>query len=60
MYDVPTPTWEVSHTEPVHPDPSVAGRMYEKYIAPCGCKIYADPLSKALVLAHNSAYGCMR
>lgn len=55
-------TYEVSHTEPLHPDPEVASRMREVAIGPCpmGCKIYADPLSAVRVLAHNSNYNCQR
>lgn len=58
--EVPTPTWEESHDKPLHPDPDVASRMYEAYISNCeyGCKIYADPRSKVLILHHNSNYGC--
>lgn len=56
-------TYEVSGNEPLHPDPQIASRMTEAaiYMA-CGygCKIYADPMSKVRVLAHNSAYGCKR
>ncbi len=55
-------TYEVSHTEPLHPDPEVVSRMREVGFGNCpfGCKIYADPRSAVRVLAHNSAYGCSR
>jgi hypothetical protein len=55
-------TYEVSHTEPIHPDPQVACRFREFAIGNCGygCKIYKDPLSEVKVLAHNSNYGCRR
>jgi hypothetical protein len=58
--DIPI-TYEVSHNEPLHPDPNIAGRMYEVGITnrcKFGCKIYADPWSDVRVVAHNSAYGC--
>lgn len=53
-------TYEVSTGSPLHPDPTVASRMREFALSDCGygCKVYADPRSKVLVLAHNSAYGC--
>lgn len=59
---VEAPTWTVSHNEPLHPDPTVVVRMREVAIGPCpmGCKIYADPLSNARVLGHNSNYNCYR
>ena len=59
---IEVPTWTVSHNEPLHPDPTVVARMREVAISACplGCKIYADPLSNARVLAHNSNYGCKR
>lgn len=55
-------TYEVSHNEPLHPDISVAARMYEIGLSTCkfGCKVYADPWSNVRVVAHNSSYGCMR
>lgn len=55
-------TYEVSHNEPMHPDPAIAMRFYEVAISTCeyGCKIYADPKSKVRVLAHNSNYGCRK
>jgi hypothetical protein len=55
-------TYEVSHTEPLHPDPAVVSRMREVAIGACplGCKVYADPRSAVRVLAHNAAYGCRR
>lgn len=54
-------TYEVSHNQPLHPDPQIAGRMYEIGLSnrcDFGCKIYADPWSNVRVLAHNSSYGC--
>lgn len=50
----------VSHNEPLHPDPLIAGRMMEVGLSNCkfGCKIYADPWSDLRVVAHNSSYGC--
>lgn len=54
-------TYEVSHNEPLHPDPDICGRMYEEQVSnTCkyGCKIYKDPFSSVRVLAHNSSYGC--
>lgn len=54
-------TYEVSGTEPLHPDPNVASRMREAEIdntCGFGCKIYADPRSNVRVLAHNRTYGC--
>lgn len=53
-------TYEVSGTEPLHPDPSVAARMREVELSNCefGCKIYADPRSSVRVLAHNRNYNC--
>lgn len=61
MFDTKV-TYEVSHTEPVHPDPTVRSRFIEVAIGKCGfgCKIYADPRSNVKVLAHNSAYGCRK
>lgn len=56
-------TYEVGISEPLHPDPMVASRFVEIGIdnsCGFGCKIYADPMSSVLVLAHNSAYGCRR
>lgn len=55
-------TYVVSHNEPLHPDIHVAARMMEIGLSTCkqGCKIYKDPWSNVTVLAHNSAYGCMR
>jgi hypothetical protein len=55
-------TYVVSHTEALHPDPTVTSRMHEVAISKCefGCKIYADPLSDVRVLAHNSNYGCRK
>lgn len=58
-------TFEVSHDQPVHPDPAVASTFYEVDIAmppDCyhGCKIYGNPKSNERVLAHNSAYGCRK
>lgn len=61
MFDVESITYEVSHNEPVHPDPTICVRFVEVAISnKCGhgCKIYADPKSAVRVLAHNSAYGC--
>jgi hypothetical protein len=53
-------TYEVGVNEPVHPDLSIALRMREHAMSNCefGCKIYADPLSRVRVLAHNRTYGC--
>lgn len=53
-------TYEVGIDEPVHPDPSIALRMNEFAMSDCkyGCKIYKDPISGILVLAHNRIYGC--
>lgn len=57
----PKYTYEVSHTEKLHPDLSVAAmREVELSDCPLGCKIYADPRSNVRVLAHNSSYGCRR
>lgn len=55
-----TTTYAVGITEPLHPDPQVAGRMVEAAISSCahGCKVYADPRSNVRVVAHNAAYGC--
>lgn len=56
-------TYEVSHNEPLHPDPAVNARFREIGIGnTCqyGCKIYGDPKSAVKVLAHNSAYGCKK
>lgn len=55
-------TYEVSHNEPLHPDLDVAGRMYEAGLSTCafGCKVYVDPWSDVVVVAHNSSYGCMK
>lgn len=54
-------TYETGTAEPLHPDPSVASRMHEVAMSNCpyGCKIYADPLSRVRVLAHNRNYGCI-
>lgn len=63
MFDItPTPTYETSVNEPIHPDLEVASRFREKYLSNCefGCKIYSDPKSAVLVLAHNSNYGCRK
>lgn len=53
-------TYETGIDEPIHPDPEVAARFREEFIADCpnGCKVYSDPRSDVLVLAHNSNYGC--
>lgn len=53
-------TYETGIDEPIHPDPKVAARFREENISDCpnGCKIYSDPLSDVLVLAHNWNYGC--
>lgn len=53
-------TYETGIDEPIHPDPQVAARFREEYISDCpnGCKVYSDPLSDVLVLAHNWNYGC--
>lgn len=53
-------TYETGIDEPLHPDPQVAARFREEHISDCvnGCKIYSDPRSDVLVLAHNSNYGC--
>jgi hypothetical protein len=61
-------TFEVSHDQPLHPDPEVAARMYEIRLAlpeetDCkhGCKVYADPEAPTVrILAHNSNYGCRK
>lgn len=55
-------TYEVSHNEPLHPDMMICVRMMEVGLSTCkyGCKIYKDPWSDVVVLAHNSAYGCMK
>ena len=59
-------TFEVSHDQPLHPDPTVAARMYEYRLAtleecPSGGKIYADPYApRVRILAHNSNYNCHR
>lgn len=59
-------TFTVSHDQPLHPDPQVVSRMYEIRLAmknECehGCKVYADPEApKVRILAHNSAYGCLK
>jgi hypothetical protein len=62
MYDELPVTYEVSHTEPVHPDPSIVSRFTEVRLSNCesGCKIYGDSHSNVRVLAHNSAYGCRK
>jgi hypothetical protein len=54
------PTYEVGSGEPLHPDPQVVARMTERHNSTCrfGCKVYGDPLSGVLVLAHHSGYGC--
>ena len=53
-------TYETSHNEPVHPDPTVRARLKEVAIGDCahGCKIYSDPLSAVMILAHSAVYGC--
>lgn len=53
-------TYEVSGTEPLHPDPDVVARMREVALHNCGfgCKIYGDPRSNVRVVGHNAAYGC--
>ena len=56
-------TYEVSHNEPLHPDPTVVARLREVDLSTTcefGCKIYGDPKSAVRVLAHNSAYGCTK
>jgi hypothetical protein len=55
-------TYEVSGTQPLHPDPQVAARFREVDISNCefGCKIYADPRSNVRVLAHHRVYGCRK
>lgn len=55
-------TYEVSGTEPLHPDPQVAARMREVALSDCefGCKIYADPRSEVRVVAHHRVYGCRK
>jgi hypothetical protein len=55
-------TYEVSGTEPLHPDPMITARMREIALSDCeyGCKIYADPRSNVRVLAHNRTYGCKK
>lgn len=62
---MPNYTFEVSHNEPVHPDPQVAATFTEcDFPSPptCeyGCKIYGNPRSNERVLVHNSNYGCFK
>jgi hypothetical protein len=54
-------TYEVSHDEPITPDPEIRSRFREVEIdnrCGHGCKIYELPGTRVRVLAHNSAYGC--
>jgi hypothetical protein len=55
-------TYEAGIDEPIHPDPTVRSRLFEAALSNCeyGCKIYGDPDSAVLILAHNSTYGCTR
>lgn len=57
-----TPTYEVSVTEPPHPDRDVVFRLHEYQLSTCdaGCKIYKDPRSNMTVLVHSSVYGCRK
>lgn len=67
MYDELPVTYEVSHNEPIHPDPIVAFRFTETRFPDAkertcehGCKVYGDPKSNVRVLWHNSNYGCRK
>lgn len=55
-------TYEVGSNERIHPDPQVAARFVEKGLSDCefGCKLYQDPKSTVVILAHNSTYGCKK
>lgn len=55
-------TWETGTDEPLHPDPTVAGRFIEVAMSACeyGCKIFADPMSRVNIVGHYSVYGCTK